>query len=202
MRSRGGGGGYLRGGFLAAGLGAGADEEAGWLAGEALVAAERHGGVEEGLHLRRHGAEPGREAEEEPVGVGEPVGVHDGDDVLAVAAAAAVVGLHPREHGGGQRLRDAEEDRPRARDGAHPARHRPRQEPDVPVHGVEHDVDAHRPRRRRRRRDRGPLALVRVRRWRCRRGGGAVPLARDAAAALAHRWCPPPPRHAARSRDW
>ncbi|BAS86382.1 Os03g0748550, partial [Oryza sativa Japonica Group] len=69
-----------RGGFLAAGLGAGADEEAGWLAGEALVAAERHGGVEEGLHLRRHGAEPGREAEEEPVGVGEPVGVHDGDD--------------------------------------------------------------------------------------------------------------------------
>lgn len=101
MRSRGGGGGYLRGGFLAAGLGAGADEEAGWLAGEALVAAERHGGVEEGLHLRRHGAEPGREAEEEPVGVGEPVGVHDGDDVLAVAAAAAVVGLHPREHGGG-----------------------------------------------------------------------------------------------------
>lgn len=199
MRSRGGGGGYLRGGFLAAGLGAGADEEAGWLAGEALVAAERHGGVEEGLHLRRHGAEPGREAEEEPVGVGEPVGVHDGM-TSSPSPPPPPSSASIRASTAGQRLRDAEEDRPRA--GTEPTRAPP------PAPGAGRARTWSRTRRRcaRPRRapapDRGPLALVRVRRWRCRRRGGAVPLARDAAAALAHRWCPPPPRHAARSRDW
>lgn len=57
--------------LLAAALGAGAEEDARGFAGEALLAPQAAGGVEERLHLRRHHAEPRREPEQDAVGLRE-----------------------------------------------------------------------------------------------------------------------------------
>jgi hypothetical protein len=57
-----------RRGLLPAALAAGAEEEAGGLASQALLPPQPAGRVEEGLHLRGHHGEPRGEAEEDAVG--------------------------------------------------------------------------------------------------------------------------------------
>ena len=68
----------LRSGLLAAALGACGEEDARGLAGEGLRLPEAAGGVKEGLHLRRHHAEPCREAEQDAVGLGQLARRDDG----------------------------------------------------------------------------------------------------------------------------
>jgi hypothetical protein len=93
------GDGCSRRGLLAAALGAGAEEEAGGLACQALLAPQPAGRVEEGLHLRRHHAEPRGEPEEDAVGLRQLLRRDDRRVGLGWRA-------HLAEHLLGQNLRD------------------------------------------------------------------------------------------------
>ncbi|KAG8047323.1 hypothetical protein GUJ93_ZPchr0008g11539 [Zizania palustris] len=78
-----GGGVYLHGGFLAAALGAGADEEVGWACRRGA------GGGRVAQWSRRRSTSvprPSGGTEEEVVGVGEPVEVDDGMSSPSIAS--------------------------------------------------------------------------------------------------------------------